>query len=266
MCGEFQARNENGECADLCVNQMACNNGEIGECQMPAQNANCDGVCLEGFERVNQECVTVCGEFQARNENGECADLCINAMACNNGEIGECQMPAQNANCDGVCLDGFESVNQECVEQCNAEEVRNIDGECELQEIDMAPLPEDMGVSEEDMMIESDMGPQEDMMTEIDSGGMEEIDMESVENDMTPNQQEDAMMVRADRNVVPEVEDMQTVVPKNDMSRPKSNGKSDGGCNTTPGKNSNSSVFAMMALALGLNRYRRRKGKTVVNS
>ena len=112
---------------------------------------------MDGFESVNQVCVAVCGEFQARNENGECADLCVNQMACNNGEIGECQMPAQNANCEGVCLDGFESVNQVCVEECNDEEFRNDNGECDVQVIDMAPLPEDMGVSEEDMMIESDM-------------------------------------------------------------------------------------------------------------
>ena len=277
-CEENQAVDENGECADLCINQMACNNGEIGECQMPAANADCEGVCLDGFEIVNAECVAVCGQFQARNENGECADLCINQMACNNGEIGECQMPAANADCEGVCLDGFEIVNAECVAECSDEEIRNMNGDCEVQEIDMAPLPEDMdvpeqdmGMQEADMIIESDMGeaPQEDMHTqetdmlvEADMGESQDDDMEQ---DMTVETQED-MMIRTDRNVSTSNPDMHSSMPKNDMQTPKSGGKSDGGCNSTPGQNSSSSVFAMMVMALGLNRLRRKKAKKVVNN
>jgi hypothetical protein len=235
--------------------------------------------CPEGQTRNSDfVCEVECEENQAVDENGECADLCINQMACNNGEIGECQMPAANADCEGVCLDGFEIVNAECVAECSDEEIRNMNGDCEVQEIDMAPLPEDMdvpeqdmGMQEADMIIESDMGeaPQEDMHTqetdmlvEADMGESQDDDMEQ---DMTVETQED-MMIRTDRNVSTSNPDMHSSMPKNDMQTPKSGGKSDGGCNSTPGQNSSSSVFAMMVMALGLNRLRRKKAKKVVNN
>ena len=162
--------------------------------------------------------------------------------------------------------------------ECSDEEIRNMDGDCEVPELDMHLLPEDMdvpeqdmGMQEADMIIESDMGeaPQEDMHTqetdmlvEADMGESQDDDMEQ---DMSVETQED-MMIRTDRNVSTSNPDMQSSMPKNDMQTPKSGGKSDGGCNSTPGQNSSSSVFAMMAMALGLNRLRRKKAKKVVNN
>ena len=281
-CVDNQVRNDLGECQDLCVNAMACNNGEIGECIMHDPNENCEGECLEGFERVGEDCLAVCGEFQARDENFECQDLCVNAMACNNGEIGECVLPAENTNCDDECLEGFELVDMNCVEVCDDNQMRYGDGECRdinIGGMDMGGIEAgseggfdagveagseggfDAGVEAGTQMAGAEMGGSEaGMMEEIDMGSVDvNVAGEMANLDMTMTAGSEAMVDQSSVRV-----DANTFVPGGSESGsdsgidadaqagsdvPQKKSKSGGGCQSTPNSNSGWLGLGLMALA-----------------
>ena len=49
---------------------------------MPDPNENCEGrECLEGFERVGEDCLAVCGRnFKQEMKILNARDLCVNAI------------------------------------------------------------------------------------------------------------------------------------------------------------------------------------------
>jgi len=169
------ARNMNGVCVDTCQDNFACNIGSIDECVFPPSGEDCFGQCLEEYERVGEACLEICQEFQARDENFVCRDLCVNAMACNNGEIGECIMPDPNENCEGVCLEGFERVSEDCSEICDENQMRYADGECRDIPIEMDMEAGSMAGSEMDM----DVAGMQMAGMEAGNAGVESVDMEA---------------------------------------------------------------------------------------
>ena len=55
---------------------------------LPAENANCDDECLEGFELVDVNCVEVCDDNQMRYGDGECRDINMGGMDMGGMEAG----------------------------------------------------------------------------------------------------------------------------------------------------------------------------------
>ena len=199
-------------------------------------------------------------EFEARDQNGECVDLCVNELACNNGEIGECVLPSVNANCDGVCLDGFESVNDSCVAVCMEFEARDQNGECQMIELDMeAP---DMEMQEMDMA-DLDMGMQDIGVADM---ATQEIDMEDPDMEMQEIDMEDPDMAAQEIDMEDpdmETQGMDMAVMEMDMRENLSerSNSSESGCNSN--KNSQSSWMALMFLALAGFRNKEKKSRGV---
>jgi len=80
-CGADQRLDDTGSCADVCLDEDACNYDQIGDCEMPAENADCEGDCSVGFEDYNGVCVTLCNTVLSdilEDNYPECVEININ--------------------------------------------------------------------------------------------------------------------------------------------------------------------------------------------
>jgi len=234
-------RNNLGFCVETCQNELACNIGSIEICEFPPIGEDCFGDCLEGFESFEDLCLEPCLENQLRDMLGECQDLCVDAMACNTGLIGECEMPDPNENCEGECLDGFERVAQECLQECDDNQMRYGDDECR-------DVPLDMTTDQDAQIpVEMDEGLAEDsqMAVEVDMTPAEEIDMHADE-DMRMAADQMAEMTDLDASAL---ETDSGIKDLNDTQKSAGSGNKDKGCQSTPNSNSGWLGLGLMALA-----------------
>jgi len=230
VCEITQVRLENTECADTCQDTNACNIDEVGACEFPRENADCEDECLDGYEQVNDTCLPACEPTQVRLENTECVDTCQEPSACNLDEVGDCEYPNESADCEGECLDGFEEVADTCLPVCELDEYRDEDNLCQQIPDMHDPIP-DMAATTPDM--------------QIDQAAEAAIDMQLVN-------MQDSMR-----------DSMQNTMPEMDAGTPKQDGaaskKPDNGCNAANTSSSSSSVLALvLGLMAGLRRSRKK--------
>ncbi|MBJ05372.1 MAG: hypothetical protein CMP65_05695 [Flavobacteriales bacterium] len=138
---------------DECEDETACNYGSLAPCEYPADNADCDGDCLENFCYSETQSGCVPGYFDdcgvCNNDPDDDNDYCpgcTDPTACNYDELANedddsCEYAAINSDCNGDCLDGYIDIQGECVlivegctdsTACNYAELANVDDDsCE---------------------------------------------------------------------------------------------------------------------------------------
>ena len=202
---------------------MACNNGEIGECVLPAENANCDDECLEGFELVDMDCVEVCDDNQMRYGDGECRDINMGGM----------DMGGMEAGSEG----GFDAGVGAGTQMAGAEMAGSEAG---------TEAGSQAGMTELDMMDEMDMGSVDANV----AGEMADLDMAITAGSES---MADQASVRVDANTfVPGGSGSEAGIDAGAQARADVNqkkSKSGGGCQSTPNSNSGWLGLGLMALA-----------------
>ncbi len=137
-CGEGQEL-KNGKCVPICGENEELNNDQtkcLPVCKANEERDDNDAcVCVDGYEKVNNECVVKCEPNEKRNDKGECEAVCPEGQKM--GDSGKCEEICKpnekyiDGECEAVCEEGYKvEKDGKCTKLCGENEEPNEEGEC----------------------------------------------------------------------------------------------------------------------------------------